>query len=335
MNLKITEQRPATSKEWDDTWAACDYATYFQSREWAEIWNVYTKGWTRPEPVQFVFSDGKQALLPISFQKRAKGLIKQFLLSPEGTYGGWITQDNLAAGHERLLMDYLKNQCPNLIWRLNPYAGFKFSSELHEVREDETYVLDLSQGFEMIYSKWAADHKTITRNIRKAISSRVSVKPGLEKFEWKAYFNVYEDSLKRWGAHVSSRYGEKLFQEMHNRQSPHIKLWLAYFQEKVISGAVCFFSQKKMVGWHLVALEKYFSLYPVNFMVSEIIKNACENGCQWFDYNPSGGHEGVKNFKKSFGAVELSCPVLISKNKTARLAEKIKNAVYFHVKPCR
>ena len=29
---------------------------------------------------------------------------------------------------------------------------------------------------------------------------------------------------------------------------------------------------------------------------------------RWFDFNPSGGHEGVRAFKKSFDAEAVSCP---------------------------
>jgi lipid II:glycine glycyltransferase (peptidoglycan interpeptide bridge formation enzyme) len=42
----------------------------------------------------------------------------------------------------------------------------------------------------------------------------------------------------------------------------------------------------------------------------EVIKNACEKGYTWFDFNPSGGLEGVKAFKERFGAQALKCPIV-------------------------
>ena len=57
-------------------------------------------------------------------------------------------------------------------------------------------------------------------------------------------------------------------------------------------------------------MSDYFHLRPVNLLMCEIIKHSCDRGYSWFDFNPSGGHEGVTAFKKSFGAEALPCPVV-------------------------
>ncbi len=49
--VTIKAERPATSEEWDQIWSSSAYATYFQSREWAEIWQDYSEGQLRPLPV--------------------------------------------------------------------------------------------------------------------------------------------------------------------------------------------------------------------------------------------------------------------------------------------
>jgi lipid II:glycine glycyltransferase (peptidoglycan interpeptide bridge formation enzyme) len=77
-----------------------------------------------------------------------------------------------------------------------------------------------------------------------------------------------------------------------------------------IAGALCFYAQKHAVYWHGAALQSHFSLRPVNLLMSEIIRHACEEGHQWFDLNPSGGHPGVKKFKESLGAQALKAPVI-------------------------
>ncbi len=65
---------------------------------------------------------------------------------------------------------------------------------------------------------------------------------------------------------------------------------------------------------HGAALEDYFTLRPVNLLLYEAIKHACEEGYAWFDFNPSGGHEGVRAFKRSFGTESRPSPVVIRRD---------------------
>ncbi|NEQ84270.1 MAG: GNAT family N-acetyltransferase, partial [Moorea sp. SIO2I5] len=75
----------------------------------------------------------------------------------------------------------------------------------------------------------------------------------------------------------------------------------------MISGALCFYAKKHVVYWHGSSLEKYLNLRPVNLVMYEIVKDSCEQGYSWFDFDTSGGLPGVIAFKKSFGAKPLDC----------------------------
>ncbi len=66
MSTSIIEVRAATNKEWDELWRESANSTYFHSREWAEIWSSYTNGRVQPTPRLVLFSDGAEALLPLS-----------------------------------------------------------------------------------------------------------------------------------------------------------------------------------------------------------------------------------------------------------------------------
>jgi len=103
--------------------------------------------------------------------------------------------------------------------------------------------------------------------------------------------------------------------------SNNVRLWLAIFDDQVVAGALCFYAKKHVVYWHGAALEKYFKHRPVNLLMYEAIKSACEEGYSWFDFNPSGGHEGVKAFKKSFGAKEMKSDVVVIKSRKMKLLE--------------
>ena len=312
MRIKIKKIRAATTSEWDYIWENCDYATYFHSREWAEIWNIYTKGWLQPVPKLLLFSDGKKALLPLSCSQSLKGLIKNYVSSPAGTYGGWISADAIAVHHAILITDFLTKRLGKLFWRANPYCSFGVEEYFKgDYTRDETHAINIENGFDAIYKKWTKGHSSATRKARKA---GVFIKAASTPEEWQAYYNIYEDSLQRWGDKASSKYNYEIFNEMFHRNSSNIKLWLSIYKERIIAGALCFYARTHVVYWHGAALSEYFHLRPVNLLMFEVIKASCDRKHVWFDFNPSGGHEGVKAFKKGFGAEALFCPTVKIEN---------------------
>ncbi len=324
MSLRIIRGRLVTSAEWDEIWENCDYATYFHSREWAEIWQEYTQGKMKSDAILIVFSDGKSVLLPFSSQRVLRGLFKQYISSPAGTFGGWLSLNKLSEDHGRLLHEYIETQYKNLIWRLNPYNPLETALINTDVEKDETHALNLECGFEVIYKGWTKGHASAARKARKV---GVKIIEAVTLQSWEDYYKIYEDSLKRWGDSASSCYDWQLFKIMLNLSSPNIKLWLAVFDEQIIAGALCFYAKKHVVYWHGSAFSKYFNLRPVNLLMYEVIKNSCEHGYQWFDFNPSGDHEGVKAFKKSFGAEELACPVANRRNKITEFSHRLLRSV--------
>ncbi len=307
MSIFIKNIRLATASEWDHIWGECDYSTYFHSREWAEIWNRYTEGKMYPDPKLVMFTDGEKAVLPLSYRKTLKGLVKSYISSPAGTFGGWISVDELTVEHGKLLTNYLVGKLGHLVWRINPYDRLVPRNWIKSTKDDETYALNLSDGFDAVHKKWTKGHSSAARKARK---EGVSIRQASSIEDWQGCFRVYEDSLKRWAEKASSRYAWRLFDEMFRRNSANIKLWLAFYHDTVIAEALVFYAKKHAVYWHGAALAHYFNLRPVNLLIYEAIKDACEKGYTWFDFNPSGGHEGVKAFKKSFGAEALPSPVV-------------------------
>ena len=320
MSLRITGVRSATSEEWDKIWRNCDYATYFHSREWAEIWHKYSQGKMRPEAKTLIFSDDKTVLLPFTSQRVSKWIFKQYISSPAGTFGGWLSINELSESHGQLLYEYILGQYKSLLWRINPYNSLESGLNTKGAKDDETHALDLELGFEAIHKQWTKGHASAARKARK---EGIVVREASDLQDWKLYYNIYIDSLMRWGEAASSRYEWRFFHNMYDLSSVNVKLWLATLESKVVAGALCFYSKNHVSYWHGAAYSKYFKLRPVNLLMYEIIRNSCERGYYWFDFNPSGGHEGVRAFKKSFGAVELACPVIKTEHRVIGLAREI------------
>ena len=323
MSLSITNVRQAGSIEWDTILKECDYATFFQSREWAEIWSIYTNRCMQPDPKMVLFSDGKKVLLPFSSQKSFKGLIKKYISSPAGTFGGWLSTDNIKIEHAVLLVKYIKKRIGNLQWRLNPYDELVFKVQIKNLKNDETHAIKLINGFD----EWAKGHSSAARKARKACKAGVEIKGASSQEEWREYYEVYEESLKRWGDKASSSYPFELFNTIYNSRSPNMQLWLAFHDNKIVSGALCFYAKKHVVYWHGAALSQYFNIRPVNLLMYEIIKNAFEKNYEWYDFNPSGKHQGVKAFKISFGAEALDSPEVYTETNCTKLFTKVARVI--------
>ena len=336
-SVSIARVRPASFYEWDMIWRECDYSTYFHSREWAEIWSCYTKGKMSLTPFLVMFSDGKRALLPFSCLAEGGaipiliGTRRQYISSPECTYGGWISVDELNINHAILLSNLIKKKFNNLIWRLNPYDDNALESELRISDEGETHAINLRKGFDVIASNMSKGHRTA---VKQAVRSGVSVRISSSIEDWLNYYQNYETSVSRWGNRLlGCKYSWELFHDIFIRNSSNVELWLSIYQDKVISGALCFHSKSHYVYWHGASLETYFNLRPVNLLLYEVIKHACEEHYTWFDFNPSAGLQGVRSFKEGFGAQALKAPVVILKPRNLRLsALEVSNSAFAAIK---
>ena len=322
MGVSIIDIRTAPSGRWDKTWRECPYATYFHSREWSEIWSRFTEGRVSPSPVELEFSDGRSAIVPLSRRRRFAGLLDEYFLSPAGTFGGWISTDEMTEDHARLMVNHLIKEYRNLTWRVSPYHAYR---EIHEAPlvADTTLALRLVDGFDKVHSRWSKGHKAAAKQ---AAKYGVIVKPASSPEQWKSYYEVYQDAIRRWGENVTSSYRWKLFETMCECNSPFIKLWLAVYNDIVVAGALCLYSAKHVAYWHGAALQEFFKVRPANLLMYEAIKDACDNGYEWFDFNPSGGQKGPEAFKRSFGVVELPAPIIYKVAAPNTLARKVLRA---------
>ncbi len=323
MSLRIIGERQATPDEWDSIYADCDYATYFHSREWAETWQKYTQGDLQPDAKIILFSDNTLALLPFSSRRVLRGFLKQYISSPAGTFGGWLSLNALSRGHGTLLHEHILAHYKNLSWRINPYNSVEADLSVRGAQSDETDVLNLDSGFETLFKRWTKGHISGARKARKV---GVDVREAKTLQDWKLYYKIYEESLARWGESASSHYDWLLFQHMHDLASPNIKLWLATHEKIIVAGALCLYSKQHVTYWHGAVLSAFLKLRPVNLLMYEAIKSSCDDGYQWFDFNPSGGHKGAKAFKKSFRGQELLCPVLNHKSIPIKLVQGLKRS---------
>lgn len=283
-------------EEWQRIVDGCEYATFFHAPDWYKAFSLTYPQWTI-ESRYIRFSDGVEVILPLMATGTARDLLKSYVSSPAWTYGGWVTANSLQRVHGNLLLKQIQ-KLSSLVWRENPYDPSLSGYDIPNAEEDFTHVLDLRKGYSEILRLWTRGHSSASRKARR---EGVEIKKGSSLADWQSYYEIYEDSRRRWGSKITSSYPFDLFRNLYELDTQKVKLWLAEYKGSYISGAVCFYTGHHVVYWHGASLEQFFPLRPANLLHAEIIRNAYETGYWWYDFNPSGGHEGVVNFKKRFG----------------------------------
>jgi hypothetical protein len=296
----ITLQRIATNEEWDTVWNKCSYSTYFHGREWAELWRDYAG--LKPHAQLIQFNDGYSAILCTSQKFSKKGI--EWISSPVGTYGGWLSLDPLSNEHGRALELLLKSH-KGIRWQANPYDPYTPSLGGPEYQESSTHVMNLSRGGVAAFQNW---RKTERESVRHAEKIEVNIRQATSMKDWEHHFEAYQDCLKRWGEKASSNYKWELFEAMYRLQSSQIKLWVAEHTGRFISGVICFYAKNHCVAWHSSTVENGRHLASTVLLYHQILLDASQQGLHWFDLNPSGRHSGVRKFKERLGTCELRTP---------------------------
>lgn len=287
-------------KLWDEILLNAKGSTYFHTYEWSKIIEQSFPNYSIAAEA-FIFDDGVKAILPFMKSKHFLGIKKSYISMFPGVYGGLISNNNLTPERINQIYDHVVKKYPNLKIFGNPYIE-NYMPLLFHKDKTFTHILDLENGFEAIWKNYPKSHRY---NIRKAKKDGVYITLAKSIEDYREYYNIYKDSLKRWGDKATSRYEFSLFENICNLRSNNIKLFLALVDETCVSGALLFYYGNHVVYWHGATLSSYLKIYPAKFLQNEIIKECCENGYKYYDFNPSGGHEGVVKFKDAFGAKRI------------------------------
>ena len=168
-------------------------------------------------------------------------------------------------------------------------------------------MVDLRGGLVDVERRWSKGHRAAAKQARRA---GVAIRRASSRADWQVYDAIYRDSLIRWGDSATTEHPARLFEEFSKLESDRVNLWLAEFEGKAVAGALCLHGVEHISYWHGAAMADSFHLRPVHLLMFEAMRDACERGYTWFDFNPTGGLEGVRAFKKSFGVEVKDTPVV-------------------------
>jgi hypothetical protein len=312
--MDITETRPATSDEWDHYYQNCPVATFFQGREWAEIWEAATDGAIHPAPRLVTFADDAKILLPFSAVEGPA--TTEYRAAPEGTYGAPLYEKNasLQDEHSRVLFEYLNSD--NVRLRQNPFDPWLNAKNVSVEWEKEgfTQALRLEQGFDAI-------HDTLRKNdVYRKYGQARDADLSLELVSNNSpavidrFYEIYQACRERWGEDASHNYDKVVF-ESFDFESPDIDFWVVKQNSMIICGGPFLRANNfHVVSWLTLADPSCFDVRPYEFIYYRLISHYCDEEFSIFDFNPSGGHEGVIKFKDNFGTDRIQSNVFDSRS---------------------
>lgn len=125
--------------------------------------------------------------------------------------------------------------------------------------------------------------------------------------EIELFYNILCDNLKKFNSkpvHIL----EELIDFKKNRLKDIVDFYGVYKDDILIAGSMVFkFGSKVFHTQYLAADQKYLNLYPMNFLDTNLIKTAKDEGFKYFSFGISTENHGkilnynLAEFKEGFG----------------------------------
>jgi hypothetical protein len=209
----------------------------------------------------------------------------------------------------------------------NPFAPVLLLPRGFERSRDMTQVVKLQQGYAAVSSRFSKGHRSA---VTKAARSGVTVRLATSLDDYRAYYDMYRASVRRWGSAATSNHSWSLFMTGHQvgqRDPDAVRLWLAEVQGQLAAGAWTFTWNGHTAYWHAAAYEEHFNLRPANLIVATIAQQACIERQQFLDLGCSGGHVGPAEFKRRFGAEDVAIPSFHYQSRTVAALLAVRRGV--------
>lgn len=315
--ISIVLTRKTDVETWRKTWEKCPWATFFESPEWAGIFKNIFGDTYELHPIEFGFSDGVVAIVPGVSGMRIRGKVKMLECSPGGTYGGPISADTLHNEHLILLISEILLKFPNITFRLNPYllSGLD-ASGLHD--EDFTQVIDLQLPEEKLASLFRK--KRVATYAKKARDSGFYIDKAPDEHLGK-FHELYVASTSRW-SDIARLYSLAFFRDL--VACPMCDFIGCYSSEGELAGGGLFVrNSDHVISWLPVIHPEYLKKHLFELFYHDIIFHYRNLGLKYFDFNPSGGNDGVVRFKDKFQPERMPAPVVSGKTLLIKAADTL------------
>ncbi len=313
MSLSIQSIKKPSTQEWDTIWQECDYATYYHSRHWAELWQAYAPEKHKPVPELVLFSDGARALIPLTRTLHTRGLHQIHESGPYNTYGGWISLDALTENHHALLRDHML-AIPNLVWMTNPYAPEQGQDVLGEATHTRAMHLD---------SENVSISGRAARYLRALQRSGVAFRQVTED-DHSMLAEAYQENQRRWNDRKQV-FHPRMIPLLHGL--PRCDFIGAFDDKGLLCAAAVMRSKHHIAGWFSVAFDRAYERHAGEALQVWLINRYRDAGYHWYDLHPSGNRPGIDRYKEKLGAESLPLRIIRRPSMSYRLVQGLRTMV--------
>jgi hypothetical protein len=295
LTWSLIEDAADRDRAWDEVVESCGYATFFHTRAWAELFVSTLKTW-QPDPVAIEFSDGNMVVLPL--MRRLDSEHRQSTVP--GMYGGPLFLRE--PGEEHLdEFDKVPLWYQDVFLVDNPYSPYGWDPNGLVKWRLYTHITDLSPGFDGVLGGFRTN---IRRDILKAEESALEIRLASTADHARAYFEIYEAAIGRFGDNLQSFYPVELFENLLRMPAygEAARLSLAYVEGRPVSGLIVLCQGQIAVGWHWSTHPEHLASHACPLLLATSMRRACDDGFRWFDFLCSGSLTGVAHFKDGFGS---------------------------------
>lgn len=287
--------------EWSRLVAHDEAATFFHTPDWADLLSSTLPGF---RPAHFEASEGERLLAVIPALSRPRFKAETLESMAFGTFGGPVVAEDAPEGTVESLLAGFARAASSLrvgIAQLVDRSGRVDGSALpgFERIDDVVQVVRLDAEYEELQRRF----KPSARNkIRKAIKAGVTVRRAESEADFLAYYTILEECSRDW--EIRPRPGLEFFSALSRLDPDAVQMWLALQDGHVLGGDLNFAMHGTVMNWGNVSTDAAKSLAPNNLLHANAIEQGVRDGHHTYDLGSSGGLEGVRAFKASFGTVD-------------------------------
>ena len=292
---------------WWETIKNCPCATFFHTPVWNQLVSDSYPQLTNAS-LGIELAGGTLAIVPLTANIRRLRPLQKKWSTFAWCYGDIIAARQITEQERHQLTLVLLSDRPGFLTITgNPFCCQPpvLHSKFHR-KDDFTQTVDLTQGYDKLAGNYSRSCK---KQIKKGRRFGFEVRSASSERDVAAYLEIYHENLVRWNK-SGGGYSSEIFSRvlrMGKEEATQGKLWLVVEAGtgQIVGGTLVFYWDWHAVEWHGVFNRRYFQHGVRNYLVDTIIRDACLRGCSLYDFNPSGGHDGVVRFKESFGAEPL------------------------------
>lgn len=189
------------------------------------------------------------------------------------------------------------------VGNINLIDYFLFKDE-YNCYDEISFYIDFKEYNEDIVSNFTASRR---RGYKYSLKNNLEFKKLTTCNEIKLFYDILCNNLKKFNSKPVHNINQLIdFKE--NRLTKVVDFYGVYFKDNLIAGSMVFkFDTKVFHTQYLAADQNYLNLYSMNFLDTNLIKTAKEEGFEYFSFGISTENNGrilnynLAEFKEGFG----------------------------------